>query len=74
MNMENFSFKYFKIVKNALLLKKAHAPSRMIAKKVNIGGYLLFIVQSERVKCYLLVRQILIFNMSFEWYGTSFDC
>ena len=48
--MENFSFKYFIRVKNALFLKKARVPSRMNAKNVDSGGYLLFMVQSERTK------------------------
>ena len=46
--MENFSFKYFKIVKNALYLKKSARTVTHECQKVNSGGYLLFIVQSER--------------------------
>ena len=48
--MENFSFKCSKLVKNVFFLKKARVPSRMIAKKEDSGGYLIFMVQSERAK------------------------
>ena len=53
--MENFSFECSKIVKNALFLKKARVASHMNAKKVDSGGYLLFMVQSERAKCAIYV-------------------
>ena len=46
--MENFSFKCSKIVKNVLYLKKSARTVTHECQKVNSGGYLLFIVQSER--------------------------
>ena len=46
---ENFSLKCSKIVKNALCLKKSLRTVMHECQKVNSGGYLLFIVQSERV-------------------------
>ena len=62
LDMENFSFKCSKIVKNALYLKKKARTVTHECQKVNSGGYLLFIVQSEaRVKCYLLVWQKLMY-------------
>ena len=45
--MENFSFKCSKIVKNVLYLKKGVRSVTHECQKVNSGGYLLFIVQSE---------------------------
>ena len=47
-SVENFSFKCSKIVKNALYLKKGARTVTHECQKVNSGGYLLFIVQSER--------------------------
>ena len=41
-------FKCSKIVKNALYLKKSARTVTHECQKVNSGGYLLFIVQSER--------------------------
>ena len=50
MDMENFSFKSSKIVKNALYLRKSMCTVTRDCKKVNSGGYLLFIAQSERAE------------------------
>ena len=46
-SVENFSFKCSKVVKNALYLKKSVRTVTHGCQKVNSGGYLLFIVQSE---------------------------
>ena len=48
--MEDFSFKFSKIVKNALYLKQNARTVTHECQKVNNGGYLLFIVQSERAQ------------------------
>ena len=47
--MKNFSIKCSEIVKNGLYLKKAVYTATHEYQKVKSGGYLLFIVQSERV-------------------------
>ena len=49
MDLENFSFKSSKIVKNASYLKKARIPSRMNAKKyIAVDIYFLMSNQSAR--------------------------
>ena len=46
-DMENFSFKFSEIVKNALYLKKSARTVTHECQKVNSSGYLLFIGRSE---------------------------
>ena len=46
-SVENFSFKCSKIVKKCLVSEKSVCTVTYECQKVNSGGYLLFIVQSE---------------------------